>query len=128
MHVVVLFGPSMRVQMPVWDAVVLVHMTMHPECAHERDHTETDEAQPDDAFDGWREFVRESPPCEHKRATDEKDDERVTDAPTRAYRERAPPLGSATHEYAHGGKVIWRQRMGGAEDQSGEEEQGRWGR
>jgi hypothetical protein len=119
MHVVVHRRPTMRVKVPVWNSIVLVQVAVDAERTHESDSAKRDERYPDEPFDSGSKIIREPPAGEHEAATDEQDHKSVADAPSRSYGERAPPMRSIADEDADRGEMIRRERVSGAENESG---------
>jgi hypothetical protein len=77
MHVIVLLRPSMRMQVPVRDTIVLMAVAVHSKCAHQSKDAKPDEGHANEALDGRRERVGKTPTREYEHATHDQDDDRV---------------------------------------------------
>ena len=125
MSVIVLLRTPMRVEVPVRNAPMLVDVAVHAQRPYESRDAENDQCPADDALDGGRKMVGEPPSGENKRPANQEDHRRVSDTPAGANTERATPVRSAAHENPNGGEVIGCERVRGAEQEGGDEKQGR---
>ena len=110
----------MRMKVPVANSIMLVHVAVNAEGADECDPAETNEHDPDDPLDRRSKIIRESPAGERERATDQENHDRVAKAPTRSNRQCTPPVGSSADEDTNRGEMVGRERVSGAENESGD--------